>query len=124
MRQNLIIILLSVVVTLLAVSVLKSPSPAAGQMAGGTATSGMEVVGATGSLMSGSGAAFYLYDNSKQKLAVYFLGNNGLELRAVRDISWDLQALEYNARAGMMTTVDAIKKAVIKQQAKSKRSDK
>jgi len=110
------IVLLSVAITLLAVNVLKSPSPAVGQSSSGTASSGTEIVGATGSTMSGSGSAFYLYDNSSRHLVVYFLGNSGLELRAARDLTYDLQIPDFNGRAGLRPTVKDIQKEVIKQQ--------
>ena len=97
MRQNVIVVLLSVIATLLLVIALK-PSPAAvGQTAGGgTATIGGDVVGATGTLPGGAaGAAFWIYEPHAHRLAVYTVGNAGLELKAVRDVQWDLQALEF-----------------------------
>ena len=116
MRQNVIIVLLSVIATLLAVSVF-SPSPVVvGQNASGTAVVGNEIVGATGSLQGGSGSAFWLYDSKDRKLAVYVLGNMGLELRSVRDLQWDFRAIDLNIPAGKPTKVSDIKKDISKQQ--------
>jgi hypothetical protein len=116
MRQNVIIVLLSVIATLLAVSVF-SPSPVVvGQNASGTAVVGNDIVGATGSLQGGSGSAFWLYNAKDRKLAVYVLGNMGLELRSVRDLQWDFRAIDLNIPAGKPTKVSDIKKDISKQQ--------
>src|SRR2546422_9664617 len=103
MRQNVIIALLSVIATLLLASVLSQPQPMRGQNAGGTASVGAEAAVATGPVQGGTGAAFWLYIPQKEKLAVYFLGNNGLELRSVRDLKFDLEVNEINRKPGEMT---------------------
>lgn len=126
MRQNISIVLLTVIATLLAVKVF-SPTPSVqGQNAGGTtATVGTEIVAATGSLMGSQGSALYLYDSAKRKLVVYFLGNKGLEIRAVRDLTFDLQAKEFNLDIpGKIVTVDAMRKAVMKMETKTKKEEK
>ena len=116
MRQNLIIVLLSVIATLLAVMVFRSPPAIVlGQTASGSASVGSEIGVATGSMLGGSGSALYIYDKTKNKLLAYFLGNGGLELRAVRDLSYDLQAIDFTGTTGKPTPVSAMKKAVYKQ---------
>ena len=122
MRQNVIIALLSVIATLLLVIVL-SPHPVVGQNASGNATVGADVAVATGSLQGGSGSALYLYDAKDKILAVYFLNNNGLELRAVRDIQWDLQAIDFNGQQGKLIKVADMKKEVKKLKAKSEKAE-
>ena len=122
MRQNVIVALLSVIATLLLVMVL-SPHSVSGQNATGNATVGAEVAVATGSMLGGSGSALYLYDSKDKILAVYFLGNTGLELRAVRDIQWDLQAKDFTGQQGKMIKVVDMKKAVTKSKAKSEKAD-
>ncbi len=111
MRQNVIIALLSVIATLLAVSVFTPSNSAVGQNAGGSATVGTEVAVATGSLTGGN-SAFYIYDPGKKKVLAYVLGNKGLEVRAVRDVQFDLLATEVNQQSGVMTTVSAMRKAI------------
>ena len=124
MRQNVIVALLSVIATLLLVIVL-SPHPVTGQNATGNATIGAEVAVATGSMQGGTGSALYLYDTKDKILAVYFLGNSGLELRAVRDLQWDLQAVEYNGTQGKLVKVADMRTAVKKQQkSKADRAEK
>jgi hypothetical protein len=114
MRQNVTVALLSVIATLLAVLVFSSPRSVSGQNATGNATVGNEVAVATGPIMGGGGAALYLYEVSKKRLAVYFLGANGLEVRAVRDISYDLEAPDFKEQAGKVTTVKQMRAAVKK----------
>jgi hypothetical protein len=114
MRQNLVVALLSVIATLLAVTIFSPPSSVSGQNTGGTATIGNEVAVATGPLQGGSGSAFWLYLPARQKLAVYVLGGAGLELRAVRDIQYDLQATDLNLPQGKTTKVRDIKKEISK----------
>jgi hypothetical protein len=117
MRQNVIIALLSVIATLLAVSVFAPSHMAIGQNAGGTAAvvGDMAVASAP---MTGGNAALYIYEAGKKKLLAYVLGNNGLEIRAVRDITFDLQATDFSTTAGKVTRVSQMKKA-IQSQAKS-----
>ncbi len=114
MRQNVIVALLSVIATLLLVNVLKPTSSMSGQTTGGTATVGNEVAVATGSLIGGSGSNFWLYDNHAKRLAVYFMGNTGLEVRAVRDVSFDLEATDFLSQQGKQTRVNEMKKIVKK----------
>jgi hypothetical protein len=116
MRQNVIIALLAVIATLLLVSVFSPPHYVLGQMAsGGNATIGSEVAVATGSLAGGAGSAFYLYDPKEHKLLVYYLANSGLEIRAVRDLEWDMKAVDFNQPQGKMVSVQEMKKAIGKQ---------
>jgi len=115
MRQNLIIMLLSVIATLLAVMVFTRPAQVVmGQTASGSASVGTEIAVATGSLQGGSGSALYIYDAGKKRIMSYFLGNSGLELRAVRDISFDVVAQDFNGKPGQLTPVATMKKAVEK----------
>ncbi len=122
MRQNVIIALLSVIATLLLVIVL-SPHSVSGQNATGNATVGSDIAVATGSMQGGTGSALYLYDAKDKILSVYFLGNQGLELRAVRDIQWDLQAIDFNGQQGKLIKVAEMRREVKKQKAKSEKSD-
>jgi hypothetical protein len=121
MRHNVIIVLLSVIATLLLVDIMK-PTPALqGQLGGGgTAMGGGDVLVATGSLAGGNGSAFWLYDHKDRRIAVYTLGNQGLELRSVRDIQYDLQAPYINLPQGKLTKPSEVKREV----AKLKKEDK
>jgi hypothetical protein len=116
MRQNLIIALLSVIATLLAVKVFTDRSQIVyGQVGGGgTASIGSEIAIATGSLAGGNGSSLYLYDTTKKKLLCYYLGNTGLEVRAVRDIHFDLEALDYNGKPGVVVPVKVMKREIEK----------
>jgi hypothetical protein len=123
MRQNVIVALLAVIATLLAVAVFRPPQYVLGQMSsGGTASVG-EIAVATGGLQGGQGSAFYLYDPKEHKLLVYYLANNGLEIRAVRDLEWDFKATDFNQTPGKMVSVNDMKKAIGKQAGKSKKTD-
>jgi len=123
MRQNVIVALLSVIATLLLVNTLSPPHWVSGQNATGNATVGSEIAVATGSILGGGGSAFYLYHLPKNRLAVYYLGNNGLELRAVRDLQWDLEAPDFKEQPGKITSVRAMKAAITKSKASDKEKD-
>jgi hypothetical protein len=114
MRQNLIIALLSAIATLLLVVVLRSSPQAVGQSAGGGTAMGGELLCATGNLPGGAaGSAFWLFDPRAHKIAVYYLGNGGLEVKAVRDVGFDMEAVEFSAKGGQQTpTYAAMKKEV------------
>jgi hypothetical protein len=84
---------------------------------------GSEIGVACGSLVGGSGSALYIYDAAKKKLGVYFLGNNGLELRAMRDIQFDMLAPDFNGKPGTLTSVAQMRKAIDKA-TKSTKKDK
>jgi len=126
MRQNVTIALLSVIATLMAVVVFSPPSSVSGQQAGGgTATLGSNVAVATGSLPGATGSAFWLYLPGEKKLAVYVMGNTTLELRAVRDVQYDIQAIDMAVQQGKSTgktlpPVSEIKKALKKEGGKGK----
>jgi hypothetical protein len=117
MRYNVIVALLSVIATLLAVLAFKPAPSASGQASvGGNATVGGEIAVATGNILGGSGSAFWLFYRPEKKLAVYFLGNRGLELRAVRDVQYDLQLVDTGTSLtpGKMTSVAKVKAEVTK----------
>src|SRR5262245_19435146 len=121
MRQNVIIVLLSVIATLLVVDIMKPTPSLQGQLSGGvTAMGGGDVLVATGGLPGGNGSAFWLYDNKDKRIAVYALGSQGLEIRSVRDIQYDLQATFLNLQQGKMTKPSEVKREV----AKLKKEDK
>ncbi len=124
MRQNAIVALLSVIATLLLVNVLKPTSPMSGQTAGGTSTVGHEVAVATGSIVGGTGSNFWLYDTQSKRIAVYFLSNAGLEIRAVRDVSFDLEATDFNPPLGKPVRVNEMKKALKKAAKAAEKSEK
>ncbi len=119
MRQNIIIALLSVAATLLLVLVLQNflgPTPVVlGQIGGGgTATVGTIGV-ATGPIQGADANGFWIYEPSRQKLLVYFLGpNNRLEFRAGRDIQYDMQVEDYTMPGGKAHSVEQIKGALNK----------
>lgn len=121
MRHNVIIVLLSVIATLLVVDILKPTPSLQGQLSGGvTAMGGADVLVATGGLPGGNGSAFWLYDHKDRRIAVYALGSQGLELRSVRDIQYDLLAPYINLPQGKMTKPSEVKREV----AKLKKEDK
>lgn len=99
MRQNLVVCLLSVCCTLLAVNLYVSlDGPAVREAAGqGTAIPSSSVCLATVQGTSNDPWC-YLYDVGTQRLAVYRTGNTGLELKGVRQITWDLKIEELDAR--------------------------
>ena len=97
MRQNLVIVALSVCCTLLAVNLyvtLQLPQqPAFGQ-----------------------GAAIPTGHVASQRLALYTARNRGLELKGVRHITYDLRLTELDARmVNKPLPVSEVKKAVEKQ---------
>ncbi len=113
MRQNVIIALLSVIATLLAVSLFSPPHFVSGQNAGGTAAVVGDMAVATGA-MTGGNSALYIYDQAKHKLLAYVLGNNGLEVRAVRDIQSDFAATDFTGTPGKVIKVKEMRAAIAK----------
>ena len=88
------------ITTLLLILVIQNmvQTPAAlGQFAGGSAATGVVGV-ATGPYSGGDPAAFWIYQPDAKKVLVYTYKTNRLELRAVRDITYDLGAIEFNTR--------------------------
>jgi hypothetical protein len=116
MRQNLIVALLAVCCTLLAVNLyvaLRGPQLpfAYGQSVGVPSGS---VVLATGVSQGGSEAVLYLYDAPSQSLACYTVKGQGIELRGVRRVTYDLKAVEFPAKGGKAPSVKDMKGAVEK----------
>ncbi len=115
MRQNLIVALLAVCCTLLGVNLavsLRGPQfPVAFGQAVGTPSG--QVVLATGQTQTGNEAVLYLYDIATQALACYTAKNQGIELKGVRKITYDLKAPDFTAK-GKSPTVQDMKKAVEK----------
>jgi hypothetical protein len=98
MRQNMVIVLLSVCCTLLAVNLYvtlgeKATPTALGQAAANNPTS--QVAIATSQDTSNSPVAF-IYEVGTQRLAAYKVGNRGIELKGLRQITWDLRLEELN----------------------------
>lgn len=118
MRQNLVIALLSVCSTLLAVNLYvefqSEPVPAAYGQATGMPASQVAIATVQGTAQD---PWCYVYDVAGQRLAVYRCGNQGLEFKGLRQITWDLKLEELNAR--LATTgrvpVAAIRKELEKQ---------
>ena len=119
MRQNLTIALLAVCATLLAVQIVDSIQAAQVRKALGQ-TSGMaggNYVVATGITQSGNDSLIYVLDTSTQRLAAYLQRQNqGFELRAVRNIEWDLKLETYPTRGSARPSPQDIQKAFEEEQ--------
>ena len=116
MRQNFIIVLLTVCATLLAVNLyvsLQRPElPVAFGQAVGVPSGSVAIATSQG---TGPEPWLFLYDVGSQRLAVYTCKNQGLELKGVRQITWDLQIPDLPpALATKRASVADIKKAVQK----------
>ena len=116
MRQNVTIALLSVCSTLLAVNLYvafyRAPQfPVAFGQAVGTPTG--QVAIATGQTSSGGKAVVYIYDIPTKKLACYSVEGAGIELKGVRELTWDLQAEDFTPPGGK-TSVKAVRDAINK----------
>jgi len=96
MKQNISLVLLSVVATLLLVLVVQNnePNVVLGQSSGGSATVG-PIGLATGSMKTGD-SVLWLYIPSEQRLLVYELGGNKkLTFRGGRQLDVDLSVVEF-----------------------------
>lgn len=116
MRQNLVIVGLSVCCTLLAVNLyvlLQSPDRAAfGQ--GAAVPTGTVAMAAVQN--SSQDANVYIYDVASQRLALYAARNRGIELKGLRQITWDLQLVELpGTLVNRPLPVSAIRKELEKQ---------
>ena len=116
MRQNLVIVALSVCCTLLAVNLyvtLQLPQqPAFGQ--GAAIPTGQVAMAAVQN--TSQDPYVYIYDVASQRLALYTARNRGLELKGVRHITYDLRLTELDARmVNKPLPVSEVKKAVEKQ---------
>ncbi|MBI4605955.1 MAG: hypothetical protein HY721_28660 [Planctomycetes bacterium] len=117
MRQNLVVALLCVGCTLLAanlvVTLRSSGLPAAyGQAVG--APSG-QVVLATGQNQGGSEAVVYVYDVPTRKLGCYTTKGQGIELKGMRDVTWDFKLQELlPANANKRLTVKQVREELAK----------
>lgn len=117
MRQNFIIVLLTVCATLLAVNLyvsLQRPDlPVAFGQAVGVPSGTVAIATSQG---TGPEPWCFVYDVSSQRLAVYSCKNQGLELKGVRQVTWDIQIPELPpGLASKRVTVADIKKEVTKQ---------
>jgi len=112
MRQNLMVALLSASCTLLAVNLYVSlREPQLPLALGQSATSGSVVI-ATGVTTGGSETMAYIYDAQKERLAAYTVkGNTGLELKGVRNTSFDFKIPVQYPPNGKPSPTD-IKKAI------------
>ena len=105
MRQNLVVVLLSVCSTLLVVNlfmILGQPQQAAFGQAAALPTGSVAI--ATVQDTSNSPWCF-VYDVSSQRLVAYKAGNQGLELKGARQITWDLKIEELSAKLAQMGRV-------------------
>ncbi len=118
MRQNVTIVLLSVIATLLFIVVVQNLSTTREPMlaqTGGGAGATVGVVGvATGTIMGADAAGFWIYHPGENKLMLYDYGNRQLRLKAVRDISYDIKATDFNLKGQVGPTVADVKKSVEK----------
>ena len=115
MRQNLIIVLLSVIATLLLVLVLQQTSePVYAQQGGGAGATVGSIGVATGALQGSSAAGFWVFLPDSKRLAVYDWGSKKLRLRAVRNIEFDLQMNDFNIKGQTAPSVSDIRKALSK----------
>jgi hypothetical protein len=92
MRQNVIIVLLSICATLLGVNLVRSfarpDHPLAFGQGVGLPTGQVAIATVQG---SGNEPWCYVYDVATKRLACYAARNQGLELKGMRNIQWDLQ---------------------------------
>jgi hypothetical protein len=117
MRQNIIIVLLTVCATLLAgnlyVSLQRPDLPLAFGQAVGVPSGQVAIATSQG---TGPEPWCFVYDVTSQRLAVYSCKNQGLELKGVRQCTWDLQLQELPpALASRRIPVADIKKELQKQ---------
>jgi hypothetical protein len=109
MRQNLVVVLLSVCLTLLAVNLyvtLRGPQPAAWGQGVGIPTGQVAIATVQG---TSNDPWCYVYDVGSQRLAVYTTKNQGVELKGVRNITYDLKLEELNVVGGRSPTVKQVK---------------
>lgn len=115
MRQNLTIVLLSVIATLLVVLVLQQRSEPVYAQQGGASGASVGTIGvATGALQGSSAAGFWIFLPDSKRLAVYDWGSKKLRLRAVRNIEFDLQMNDFNVKGQSAPTVNDVRKALKK----------
>lgn len=108
MRQNLTLCLLTVCATLLAVNLvvnLVRPAPQALGQAAGVGEG--DFVLATGMNQSGNEAVLYIFRTTDKKLACYTTQRQGIELRGVRNVGYELQFEEFIPRGRV--TVDQVR---------------
>lgn len=117
MRQNLVICLLSVCCTLLAMNLYVSLDGPAVREAAGQATAIPSNSVCVATVQGTSNDPWcYVYDVGTQRLAVYKTGNTGIELKGVRQITWDIKLEELNPRlATGKVPVSAIRKELEKE---------
>jgi hypothetical protein len=100
--RNVLILVLAVAAAFFAGAVISRPEPAEAQQAGGayggnTVGANNKMIAATGSVGSGM-SVMWVLDTESKRLLVYgtnSLGKN-IELRAARNITWDLALDELN----------------------------
>ena len=125
MRQNLGIVLLSVIATLLLVLVVQNfsaPSATILAQGGGGAGSTVGVIGvATGTLQGSDASGFWIFNPDSKRLLLYDYGNQHLRLKAVRDVTFDMQANDYNLKGQRGASVSDVRKTVLKGSRKKRR---
>lgn len=105
MRQNMIIVLLTVCATLLAVQVVSTlsrdmNSPAFGQTVG-TDGGGGKYVMATGMSTSGSNNMLYILEPKTGRVAAYTVQSRGIEYKGTRQVTHDLIPEELTPKSRM-----------------------
>ena len=102
MRQNVVIVLLSVCLSLLAVNLcmlLARSQPIAIGQGVGVPTGSVAIASVQGNDQS---PWCFVYDVTSQRIAVYKAGNQGLELKGVRQITYDIRLEELDKKAANM----------------------
>ena len=121
MRQNLVIALLSACLTLLCVNLYvsfsKQPLPAALGQAVGTPTGSVAIATVQGTSQD---PWCYIYDIGTQRLAVYKVQNQGIELKGVRQITWDMKLEELNPKLAAQRLPVSVIKAELEKAASGK----
>lgn len=101
MRQNVVIVLLSVCCTLLAVNLYVSLHGSSGALppAHGQAAAGTQTSVALATVQGTSNDPWvYIYDVTSQRLGCYKTGNTGIEFKGLRQLTWDLKLEELNPK--------------------------
>ena len=121
MKQNITVVLLSVIATLLFVLGVQNlrPSVVQGQSSGGSATVG-NIGMATGSMKTGD-SVLWLFLPEKQRLLVYELGGNKkLTFRGGRWLDVDVQVQEFLNTKNAAPSRSDVRKALRKDSKKKK----
>ena len=98
---------------------IQANNEACGQSVG---TQAGQYILAIGSAQSGRQPVVYVFDTGTQTLGSYTTTSDGIKLRGVRRLTWDLKYQEYPKPADTQGSVKNIKKDVEPRKAGSKKS--